>query len=275
MIKFEHTVFALPFALMATLLAAGGLPEWRTLAWILAAMVGARSSAMAFNRLVDLEFDRRNPRTAGRALPAGHVTSPQVWLFVAVATALFLVAAWQLNRLALLLSPVALAVIWGYSYTKRFTSLCHLFLGLAIGIAPSAAWVAVRGSLDWAPVLLTLAVVLWVGGFDVIYACQDTEFDRETGLRSLPSRFGVGTALTLSRLMHIATVIVLAALPTTVPLGAWYGIGVAATIALLLYEHSLVRADDLSKVNVAFFTVNGFIGVGLFVFTAMDVWQRR
>jgi 4-hydroxybenzoate polyprenyltransferase len=275
MIKFEHTVFALPFALMAAMLAAGGLPHWRALGWILVAMVGARSSAMAFNRLVDLEFDRRNPRTATRALPAGYLTPAQVWLFVAGTTALFLVAAWQLNTLALLLSPVALAVIWGYSYTKRFTSLCHLFLGLAIGIAPSAAWIAVRGSLDWAPVLLTAAVMLWVGGFDVIYACQDADFDRGMGLRSLPSRFGVSKALTLSRAMHAISVATLAALPLLIPLGLWYGIGVATVAALLVYEHSLVRADNLSKVNAAFFTMNGFVSIGLFVFAAMDVWLRR
>ena len=275
MIKFEHTVFALPFALMAAVLAAGGFPSWHTLGWILVAMVGARSSAMAFNRLVDLEFDRRNPRTATRALPAGQLAPAQVWLFVAGTTALFVVAAWQLNTLALVLSPVALAVIWGYSYTKRFTSFCHLFLGLAIGIAPSAAWIAVRGSLEWAPVVLTAAVMLWVGGFDVIYACQDAEFDRSIGLQSLPSRFGIGKALMLSRLMHVLSVAALAALPLLAPLGLCYGFGVAAVALLLVYEHSLVRANDLSKVNAAFFTVNGFVSIGLFLFTALDVWLRR
>jgi len=273
MIKFEHTVFALPFALMAALLAAGGLPDGRVLGWVLVAMVGARSSAMAFNRLVDLEFDRRNPRTATRALPAGQLTPAQVWLFVAVSTGLLFLAAWQLNPLALALSPVALCVIWGYSYTKRFTALCHLFLGLAIGIAPSAAWIAVRGSLDWAPVLLTAAVLCWVGGFDIIYACQDAEFDRRQGLRSLPARLGVAGALRVSRGLHVAAVLLLAGLPALVPglVGPLYLAGVGATAALLAYEQSLVRADDLSRVNAAFFTVNGFVSLGLLAFTAADV----
>jgi 4-hydroxybenzoate polyprenyltransferase len=271
MIKFEHTVFALPFALMAAVLAAGGLPSWPVLFWILLAMVGARSSAMAFNRLVDYEFDRRNPRTASRALPAGLLTPLQVWLFVVVTTALFFLAAWRLNALALALAPVALAVIWGYSFTKRFTSLCHVFLGLAIGIAPSAAWIAVRGSLDPAPVLLTAAVLLWVGGFDVIYACQDVDFDRGAGLRSLPARLGLARALGISRLMHLGAVALLLALPQRLPLGVVYYIGVAAAAVLLAYEHILVKPHDLSRVNAAFFTVNGFVSIGLFLFTAADV----
>lgn len=271
MIKFEHTVFALPFALMAAVLAAGGLPPARTLLWILVAMAGARSSAMAFNRLVDFEFDRRNPRTAVRALPAGQLTAPQVWAFVAVTTALFVVAAWQLNPLALLLSPVALAVIWGYSFTKRFTHLCHVFLGLAIGIAPSAAWIAVKGRLEWAPVLLTAAVMLWVGGFDIIYSCQDAEFDRSLGLRSIPARFGIAGALGISRGMHGLCVLLLLLLPLLTPLGAVYLAGVLGVAGLLIYEQSLVRPDDLSKVNAAFFTVNGWVSIGLFLFTAADV----
>jgi 4-hydroxybenzoate polyprenyltransferase len=274
MIKFEHTVFALPFALMAALIAAGGMPELRALGWIVVAMVGARSSAMAFNRLVDLEFDRRNPRTAIRALPAGQLTSVQVWVFVAVTTAVFLVAAWQLNPLALALSPIALAVIWGYSYTKRFTSLCHVFLGLAIGIAPSAAWIAVRGSLEWAPVVLTAAVMFWVGGFDIIYACQDAEFDRGAGLRSIPARFGITGALWISRVMHGSAVALLLLLPLLAPLGGAYLAGVVAAAALLTYEQALVKPHDLSRVNAAFFTVNGFVSLGLLLFTAVDVLMR-
>ena len=274
MIKFEHTVFALPFALMAALLAAHGLPPWRVTGWILVAMVGARSSAMAFNRLVDLEYDRRNPRTATRALPAGQVTVAQVWLFVLVTTALLFFAAWELNPLAFMLAPVALAVIWGYSFTKRFTQWCHVVLGIAIGIAPSAAWIAVRGTLELAPVLLSAAVALWVGGFDVIYACQDVEFDRSAGLRSLPSRLGVGRALLLSRAMHVGTVLLLAALSQVLHLGAIFNVGVAFVAALLIYEHSLVRADDLSRVNAAFFTVNGWVSIGLFLFTAADLFLR-
>lgn len=273
MIKFEHTVFALPFALMAALLAAGGMPEPRVLLWILVAMVGARSSAMAFNRLVDLDFDRRNPRTALRALPAGQLTPLQVWLFVAAATTLFVLAAAQLNALALALSPVALAIIWGYSFTKRFTALCHLFLGLAIGIAPAAAWIAVRGDLGWPAITLTGAVLCWVGGFDIIYACQDAEFDRSAGLRSLPARLGVAGALAVSRLLHVAAVALLALLPALVPgfLGTAYWVGVGLTALLLAYEQSLVRPADLSRVNAAFFTVNGFVSLGLLAFTAADL----
>jgi 4-hydroxybenzoate polyprenyltransferase len=275
MIKFEHTVFALPFAMMSAVLAAHGFPSGRVTLWILLAMVGARSSAMAFNRLVDQEFDRRNPRTATRALPAGLLTPAQVWAFVISTTALFVFAAWQLNPLALALSPVALTVIWGYSYTKRFTSFCHVVLGLAIGIAPPGAWIAVRGSLDWAPVLLTAAVMLWVGGFDVIYACQDAEFDRSLGLQSLPARLGVGGALNVSRMMHAITVALLALLPQLVPLGAIYYTGVVAVAALLVYEQSLVKPHDLSRVNAAFFTVNGFVSIGLFLFTLADVLLSR
>lgn len=275
MIKFEHTIFALPFALISALLAAGGLPEGRVLFWILVAMVGARSSGMAFNRLADIEFDRRNPRTAMRALPAGQLTTAQVWFFVIATTALFLLAAWQLNPLTLLLSPVALLVVWGYSFTKRFTSFCHVVLGLALGIAPSAAWIAVRGRLDWAPVVLTGAVMLWAGGFDVIYACQDVEFDRTQGLRSIPARLGVANALLVSRLMHGGTVGLLLFLPQLVPLGWLYYAGVAVVAALLCYEQSLVRAHDLSRVNMAFFTINGFVSIGLFIFAAADVFTRR
>ena len=280
MIKFEHTIFALPFALMAAILAADGLPRLAVLAWILAAMVGARSSAMAFNRLVDLEFDRRNPRTASRALPAGSLTAGQVWAFVMATTALFLGSAAALSVLsgtwlALALSPVALALIWGYSFTKRFTSLCHLFLGLAIGIAPSAAWIAVRGTLSWAPVLLTAAVCMWVGGFDVIYACQDCEFDKKTGLRSIPARLGIGGALWVSRGMHLVTIVSLLLLPHLVQLGTIYLVGVGLAALLLIYEQSLVKANDLSRVDAAFFTVNGFVSLGLFVITAADVFLRR
>jgi len=275
MIKFEHTVFALPFALMSAVIAARGFPSLPVTLWILVAMVGARSSAMAFNRVVDLEFDRRNPRTATRALPANLLTPVQVWVFVLVTTGLFLVASWRLNPLALALSPVALAVIWGYSYTKRYTSLCHLVLGLAIGIAPPGAWIAVRGTLDWAPVLLSAAVMLWVGGFDVIYACQDAEFDRNAGLQSLPARLGLAGALAVSRLMHVATVILLALLPLFVQLGLVYWVGVAVVAALLLYEQSLVRPTDLSRVNAAFFTVNGFVSIGLLVFTAADIFLQH
>jgi len=271
MIKFEHTVFALPFALIGAVLAADGWPEARVVLWIVLAMVGARSSAMAFNRLVDIDYDRGNPRTAMRALPAGMLRAPQVWAFVLAMTALFFVAAAQLNTLALVLSPVALAAIWGYSYAKRFTQLAHLLLGLAIGIAPSGAWIAVTGSLAWAPVLLSAAVMCWVGGFDVIYACQDIDFDRARGLHSVPARLGVADALHISAALHVATVALLLAAAALQPVGGWYHAGVALTALLLAYEHSLISPGDLSNVNAAFFTVNGMISVGLAVCVVLDV----
>ena len=271
MIKFEHTIFALPFALMGAVMAARGWPEGGTLFWIILAMAGARSSAMAFNRLVDREIDRRNPRTASRALPVGILTTVQVWIFVGATTAVFFVAAWQLNTLALALSPLALAIIWGYSYTKRFTDYSHLFLGLAIGIAPSAAWVAVTGALDLAPLALTVAVMFWVAGFDVIYSLQDIDFDRKSGLHSLPARLGVRGALWVSASMHAATILCLLLTRAWYPVGGWYFAGVAGVALLLAYEHSLVTPEDLSKVNAAFFTVNGFISMGLLGCVVADV----
>mgnify|MGYP000283037947 CR=1 FL=1 len=274
MIKFEHTVFALPFALIGMLLAADGLPPPPVLGWIVVAMVGARSSAMAFNRLVDLEIDRHNPRTAGRALPAGLLSSGQAWGFTFLSAALLVLAASRLNRTALALAPVALAIVWGYSFTKRFTALSHLVLGFAIGIAPSAAWIAVRGTLEPAPLVLTLAVMGWVGGFDIIYSLQDEEFDRRMGLHSLPARLGAARALWLSRALHVATVALLLWLPRWAPLGAWYYAGVAATALLLAYEQTLVKPNDLSRVNAAFFTVNGFVSLGLLAFTAIDLAAR-
>ncbi len=272
MIKFEHTVFALPFALMGAFLAAdGSVPPARTLAWILVAMVGARSSAMSFNRLADLEFDRRNPRTAGRALPAGLLTTAQVWLFCIVSAALLVLAAGMLNRLALLLSPVALAVVWGYSYTKRFTAFSHLVLGLSLGIAPVGAWIAVRGRIEVVPLLLCAVVTLWTAGFDIIYACQDTAFDRKSGLHSIPARLGEGPALALSALLHVAVAALLIGLHPLAGLGTIYLVGVALVVLLLAYEHALVRPGDFSRVNAAFFTTNGFISIGLMLFTLADV----
>lgn len=274
MIKFEHTLFALPFALMSAFLAARGVPPARPLAWILVAMVGARSSAMSFNRLVDLEYDRRNPRTAGRALPAGILQTGQVWLFFAACVALFVLAAWELNRLAFLLSPVALLVILGYSYTKRFTSLSHFVLGLSLGIAPVGAWVALTGRIQLVPVIICAIVTLWTGGFDIIYACQDTAFDRKAGLRSLPARFGDGPALVLSALLHAGVAVLLLVLWRLAGLGPIYLAGSALAVLLLAYEHTLVRPGDLSRLNAAFFTTNGVISMGLMVFTVVDVLLR-
>lgn len=272
MIKFEHTLFALPFALMSMLLAADGFPAGSTVGWILVAMVGARSCAMAFNRLVDQEFDRLNPRTADRALPAGRLTRSQVWIFTVVAGGLLVLAAGKLNRLALALSPVALVVICGYSFTKRFTDWSHLVLGLALAIAPVGAWIAVRGEFSLPALILAAAVVLWVAGFDIIYACQDVDFDRQVGLHSLPQRWGIAPALWFSRLLHLAMVGLLGTLFFVARLHLPYLIGVMVVAGLLAYEQSLVKPHDLSRVNAAFFTTNGFVSVGLLVFTAIDVW---
>ena len=275
MIKWEHSIFALPFALCGAMLAAGGLPAWRQVAWIVVAMVSARSAAMAFNRLADAAIDAVNPRTATRALPVGQLTHSFVSVFVLVSCGIFILAASQLNRLTLMLSPVALAVILLYSYSKRFTRWSHLFLGFALGIAPAAAWIAVRGSLDPRILLLTAAVTFWVGGFDVIYACQDREFDCNRGLHSLPRHLGIKNALVVARLFHIVMLGLLIALVITFGLGKLAIVGVIAVAALLLYEHSLVRPDDLSKLNAAFFTMNGVISVVFFFFIAGDLIVRR
>lgn len=270
MIKWEHSIFALPFALCGAMLAAGGLPTWRQLAWIVVAMVSARSAAMAFNRLVDASIDAANPRTATRALPVGQLTPAFVSTFVLASCGIFVLAASQLNRLTLLLSPVALAVILIYSYTKRFTRWSHLFLGFALGIAPAAAWIAIRGSLDPRILLLTAAVTFWVGGFDVIYACQDHEYDSRHGLHSLPRYCGIRNALFIARAFHIVMLGLLVVVVVTFGLGKLAMVGVAAVAVLLLYEHTLVRHDDLSKLNAAFFTMNGVISVVFFVFIAAD-----
>ncbi len=275
MIKWEHSIFALPFALCGAMLAAGGVPAWRPLAWIIIAMVSARSAAMAFNRLADASIDAANPRTATRALPVGQLTPAFVSVFVLLSCGVFVLAASQLNRLTLLLSPVALAVILLYSYTKRFTRWSHLVLGIALGIAPAAAWIAVRGSLDPRILLLTAAVTFWVGGFDVIYACQDYDYDIAHGLHSIPRYLGIKNALTIARLFHILMIGLLVALVVTFGLGKLAIVGVAAVAALLLYEHLLVRHDDLSKLNAAFFTMNGVISVVFFLFVAGDVLVRR
>src|SRR5579862_507506 len=249
MIKWEHSIFALPFALCGAMLAANGLPGGQQLLWIIVAMVSARSAAMAFNRLADASIDAANPRTQTRALPAGALTPAFVATFVVVSCALFVLAASRLTHLALLLSPVALAVVLLYSYTKRFTRWSHLVLGLALGIAPSAAWIAVRGSFDPRILLLTAAVTFWVAGFDVLYACQDYEFDRQAGLHSVPRYFGIPASLWIARGFHLIMVGLLVALLIVFSMGKLAAIGVLAVILLLIYEHSLVRPNDLSKLN--------------------------
>ena len=275
MIKWEHSIFALPFALCGAMLAAGGLPTLRQLAWIIVAMVSARSAAMAFNRVADASIDAANPRTQTRALPAGTLSPTFVASFVVVSCAMFILAASQLNRLALALSPVALAVVLLYSYTKRFTRWSHLVLGFSLGIAPAAAWIAVRGSLDPRILLLTAAVTFWVGGFDVLYACQDYEFDRQSGLHSIPRYTGIGGALAVARAFHIVMLILLIALVTVFGLGKLAIVGVIAVAALLAYEHTLVSPRDLSKLNAAFFTMNGVISIVFFGFVAADLLTRR
>jgi len=279
MIKFEHSVFALPFALTGALLAARVTqhtwPSLKQLLWIILAMVAARSAAMTINRIADVRYDRENPRTAQRALPAGVLSIGFAWMFTAVTVAIFFVAAWQLNPLALKLAPVALAILFFYSYTKRFTTWSHLFLGFALGISPAAAWIAVTGHLDMRMLILCAAVTLWVGGFDVLYACQDIDFDHRAGLFSVPKRFGIANALLIARAMHIAVVALLAWLAASfsLPWPAWLGIVVVA--ALLAYEHSLVNANDLSRLDAAFFAMNGYISISFLLFwgAATALWK--
>lgn len=287
MIKFEHSVFALPFALTGALLAAryasiagasgdpaavagfhakAAWPTWGQIAWIVVAMIGARSWAMTTNRIIDLRYDRENPRTHKRALATGALSLQFAWIFAAVAAAVLVIAAWQLNPLALKLSPVALAVLFFYSYTKRFTSWSHLVLGFCLGMSPAAAWIAIAGSLDWRMIILCAAVTLWVGGFDMLYACQDLDYDKSVNLFSVPKRFGVAKALAIARAMHVLMIALLAWLAWSfqLPWPAWAGIVVVA--ALLAYEHSLVSPNDLTRMNAAFFTVNGYISLLFLLF---------
>jgi 4-hydroxybenzoate polyprenyltransferase len=279
MIKFEHSIFALPFALTGALLAARftthGWPSLKQIFWIAVAMVAARSAAMTINRIADVRYDKENPRTAQRALVTGALSTSFAWVFALATVALFFLAAWQLNPLALRLAPVALAILFFYSYTKRFTSWSHLFLGFALGISPAGAWIAVTGRLDVRILILCAAVTLWVGGFDVLYACQDVDFDKRAGLFSVPKRFGITTALLFARVMHILVVALLAWLAASfaLPWPAWIGIAVVA--ALLAYEHSLVKADDLSKLDAAFFAMNGYIGISFLLFwgAAAALWK--
>jgi 4-hydroxybenzoate polyprenyltransferase len=277
MIRFEHTIFALPFALLGMMLAARGWPGARTVFWIVVAMVGARSAAMAWNRLADRTLDAANPRTRTRALPAGAISPAFVGAFVAVSLALLVVAAWQLNPLCLALSPLAIAILLGYSYAKRFTWASHLLLGLALAGAPLGAWIAVAGGVEPTPFLLAGAVLAWVAGFDILYALQDEAHDRSAGLFSIPARFGAKTALALSIALHLVTIALLALLPRVYApgLGAAYWIGVAGCAALLCWQHWIVRPGDLSRLNAAFFTANGVLALWLFAATALDLLLAR
>lgn len=275
MIKIEHTLFALPFAFLGAVLAANGLPSVRQIFWIVVAMVGARSAAMAFNRIADRHFDARNPRTANRALPAGLLSVSFVWAFTIVSAAIFLLAAAMLNRLTLLLAPVALASVLLYSLTKRWTQFSHLVLGWCLSIAPTGAWIAVRGEIgSVVPLLLSLVVLLWTAGFDVLYACQDYDFDRGEGLRSIPARVGIARALWISRALHAGAFLALLWLYLSTGLGPLAVAGVVATGALLIYQHRLVRADDLGRLNAAFFTTNAFVSVILLVTFGSAVFLR-
>lgn len=282
MIKFEHSVFALPFALTGAILAARathqpphGWPSPPQIFWIVVAMVAARSAAMTVNRIVDLRYDRENPRTAQRALATGALSLSFAWLFTLAAVAIFFVAAWQLNPLTLKLAPVAITILFFYSFTKRFTNWSHLFLGFALGVAPAAAWIAITGALDMRMLILCAAVTLWVAGFDVLYACQDVDYDRRAGLFSIPKRFGIANALLIARALHVGAVALLCWLAASfaLPWPAWLGVAVAA--ALLAYEHSLVKANDLSKLDAAFFAMNGYISISFLLFwgAAAAVWK--
>jgi 4-hydroxybenzoate polyprenyltransferase len=275
MIKWEHSIFALPFALTGAVLAAGGWPQARVLGWIIVCMVAARSAAMAFNRLVDAKIDAANPRTAMRAIPAGTLSSRFVAGFVVVSVLIFALGAAKLNRLTLVLAPVALGVVLLYSYMKRVTRWSHLVLGLALGIAPSAAWIAVRGTLDWRIVVLTGGVLLWVGGFDVLYACQDFDHDRKAGLNSVPQAFGIRSAFWIARVMHIGMLGLLCWLVVLFGLGKLAMLGIVLVALLLLYEHMIISPTDLRRMNAAFFTLNGVISVVFFLFVAADVFLRK
>ena len=275
MIKWEHSIFALPFALTGAMLAAHGWPAWSKLLWIVVCMVAARSAAMAFNRWADAELDTENPRTKMRAIPAGLLTRQFTAAFTVVMSVVFLLAAAQLNRLTLLLSPVVLAVLFVYSYTKRFTRWSHLFLGLALGIAPSGAWIAIRGSLDPRIVVLTAAVLFWVAGFDVLYACQDEAHDRGAGLLSVPATLGTANAFLIARTMHLTMLALLVWLVALFHLGPIAFVGIAAVASLLLWEHLLVSPRDLTRLNAAFFTMNGVISVIFFLSIAADLLIRR
>jgi 4-hydroxybenzoate polyprenyltransferase len=272
MIKWEHSIFALPFALTGALLAANGIPPLSKLAWILVCMVSARSAAMAFNRWADAGLDAANPRTSTRAIPAGLLTRGFVLAFTLLMVAIFVFAASQLNRLTLELSPVALAVLLGYSYMKRLTRWTHIVLGLALGIAPSAAWIAVRGSLDPRIIVLTAVVTCWVAGFDILYACQDMEHDRSAGLFSIPQSLGLTAAFWIARLLHITVVALLIWFSILFHFGLPGQIGIAVVAMLLLYEHLLVSPGDLRKLNAAFFTMNGVIATVFLAFVVADIW---
>lgn len=274
LIKFSHTIFSFPFAVMSAFLAAGGMPGLKQLLLILAALITARSAAMSFNRLVDTSYDIHNPRTAYRVELQKKIGTGSVWVFTILCVILFVFCAWLLNRLAFFMSPLAILIIFGYSYTKRFTHFSHFVLGIALGLSPIGAWVGIQGTLTATPFLLAFAVVLWTAGFDIIYACQDLEHDIKSGLYSIPKKLGIKRALILSAVLHLFMIVVLLAVSRHTDLGIMYTIGVCIVAALLVYEHALVKPKDLSKISTAFFTVNGIISVGLMGITLLDIFVR-
>lgn len=271
MIKIEHSVFALPFAMIGMLYAANGFPGWRVFLLIIVAMVSARSSAMAFNRIVDRHIDAKNPRTANRAIPSGILRLDHTFLFLLVSVLVFFVSAGMLNTLTLMLSPIALFVITFYSYTKRWTWLCHMILGFSLGIAPVGAWIGVTGTFELIPLWWTGAVMFWTAGFDILYSLQDVDFDRANNLKSIPERFGVDNAILISRIFHVMSLCCLVVAGAAVSAGIVYFIGCFVVACLLVYEQSLVKPNDLSKLDMAFFTMNGFISIGLFCFVLLDI----
>ena len=276
MIKFEHTLFALPFAFLGAILAANGLPTWWQILWITVAMFGARSAAMTFNRIVDRDIDGKNPRTANREIPSGKLSVGFAWTFLYISIGVFLLASYSLNWLTFALSPVALLLVLGYSYAKRFTAFAHIILGIALAISPSASWIAVRGNLnDEIPIMLSVLVLMWTSGFDVLYACQDVDFDRKAGLRSIPAKFGIARSLWIARLFHFQAFIVLLLLWLATG-RMWVALaGVIAVGVLLIYQHTLVKANDLSRMNAAFFTTNAFVSVILLLTFGGAVFLAR
>lgn len=271
MIKFEHTIFALPFAYLGALLVDRRIPDGHHILWITLAMVGARTAAMSLNRIIDRHIDARNPRTANRALPRGLLSTGEVWVYVFLSFGLLFYSASQLSPLAFKLFPLAVAALTLYSYTKRFTWACHLFLGLTLGLAPLGAWIAIAGRFDLAPVLLGAGVLFWVAGFDIIYACDDFDFDRKDGIYSIPARFGIPRALVISSAFHIFAAVLFMLVALVLKLGPFYLLGVAVAVALLIYQHSLVKPDDLSRAGVAFFNLNGTLSVTMLVFAFLDL----
>lgn len=275
MIKLEHSLFALPFAFVGMILAANGLPSWNVILWVVAAMVGARSAAMGVNRYADAEIDARNPRTASREIPAGNISKKATLFYILLSLALYFTAAFMLNNLTAVLSPIPVLIFILYAYAKRFTNFCHIILGIALGLAPICAWIAVTGSIDTAPFILGGAVILWVAGFDILYAIQDIEYDRKEGLHSIPAVFGTGGSLIIARILHFAAICLFISLMAFTNLGYIYLAGVLLSGALMAYEHSLVSKDDLSKLNMAFFNMNAYISITIMVFTIIDIWVGK